>query len=125
MGAITTHIDDILGCGEYELLARARAFLDKRFGTSKVSVGSSVHVGMGLAQEKDFSMTLTQADFAKNLKLLPTSPELWARRREPLSTLYVKLRTCKLGELGWVATASQPDICARLARIASRTNASY
>ena len=36
---------------------------------------------------------------------------------------YVKLRQCKLGELRWVATVLRPDICARLARIASRINA--
>ena len=36
---------------------------------------------------------------------------------------YVKLRQCKLGELCWVAAVSRPDICARLARIASRINA--
>ena len=34
-----------------------------------------------------------------------------------------KLRQYKLGELRWVATASRPDISARLARIAQRVNA--
>ena len=38
--------------------------------------GSRVHVGAELAQEKDFFVTLTLADFTKNLKLLPTPPEL-------------------------------------------------
>ena len=36
---------------------------------------------------------------------------------------YIKLRQCKLGELRWVAAVSRPDICARLARIASRITA--
>ena len=35
----------------------------------------------------------------------------------------MKLCQCKLGELCWLATVSRPDICARLARIASRINA--
>ena len=36
---------------------------------------------------------------------------------------YIKLRQFKLGDLCRVATVSRPDICARLARIASRINA--
>ena len=36
---------------------------------------------------------------------------------------YIKLRLCKLGKLLWVATVSRPDVCARLARIASMINA--
>ena len=68
-------------------------------------------------------MTLTQEDFAKNLKLLSTSPALWTGRGNPLSRDYAKLRHYKLGELRWVATISRPDICARWARIAPKINA--
>ena len=59
--------------------------------------GSFVNVGMELAQEKDFSLTSTKADFAKNLKLFPTPPSFWAGRKEPLSMDYIKLRQRKLG----------------------------
>ena len=31
-----------------------------------------------------------------------------------------KMRQCKLGELCWVTTVSRPDMCAQLARVASR-----
>ena len=82
-----------------------------------------MHVGMEVAQVKDFPATSTQEDFTKNLKLLPTSPELRAGRKNPLSMDYIKLRPCKLGELRWVAAVPRPDICARLARINSRINA--
>ena len=57
------------------------------------------------------------------MKPLPTSSELWAGRKHPLSTDETKLRQCKLGELCWVARVSRPDICSRLARVASRINA--
>ena len=82
-----------------------------------------MHVGMKLAQERDFSATLTQADFSKSAKLLPTPPSLCAGGKEALSMDFAKLRQCKLGELRWVATVSRPDVCARLARIVSRINA--
>ena len=123
VGAIVTHIDDILGCGEGDLHGNVQDFSEKRYGESEVHVGSFVHVGMELAHEQDFSVTLTQADLTKNVELLPTSPELWAGRKNALSMEYIKLHQNKLGELRWAATVSRPDICARLARIASRINA--
>ena len=59
----------------------------------------------------------------KNMKLIPTPPELWAGRKAPLSLEYIKLRLCWLGEPCWVPAVSRPDICAWLARIGSRINA--
>ena len=78
---------------------------------------------MELGQGKDFSATSPQADFAKNPKLLPTSPAIWVGRKEPLSTDYVTLRRRKLRELRWAVAVARPDISARLARNASRINA--
>ena len=123
VGVITTHIDDISGCGEHDLLLRAWKFPEKRSGELKVQEGSFARVGAELAQVKDFSATLTQEAFAKNMKLLPTSPALRAGRENPLSTDCARLRQWKLGELRWVATVSRADIRARLARIASRISA--
>ena len=123
IGAPTTYIDGILGRGEADVSSKSRIFLEKSFGKLEVQEGSFVHVGMELAQEKDPSATSTRADFTKHMELLPTPPSLWARGKELLSRDYVKLRQCKLGELRRVATVSRPDICARLARIASKINA--
>ena len=75
-----------------------------------------------MAQESDFPVTLTQDDFAQNSKPLPTPPRLRAARQKTFSIEDIKLRQCKLGELFRLATVSRPDICARLARIASRVN---
>ena len=77
---------------------------------------------MDLAQGSDFSVTPKQGEFTKNLQPLPATPKLRAVRRQSLSVGDSKLRACKLGELCWVGTASRPDICARLARSASRIN---
>ena len=122
VGALATHIDDILGCGVPDLLVKVRGFSDKRCGEMEAQEESPVPAGMELGQEKDFSVTSTHADFTKNLKLLPTPPALWAGRKEPLSMSYIKLRQCASGKLRWVAAVSRPDICARLAPIASRVN---
>ena len=77
---------------------------------------------MELAQNKDSSATLTLGEFARNLQPLPTAPKLRAARQQLSSVEDIKLRQCKPGELSWLATVSRPDICARLARIASHIN---
>ena len=121
-GAFTTHIDDILGCGEPDVLPKIRRFPEQRFSAMKLQEKSFVHVGMESNQEANFSVTLTQEEFAKNLQPLDTSPGPWAAGQKLLSPEDAKLRQCKSGELSWLATVSRPDIGARLARIASRIN---
>ena len=76
-------------------------------------------MGMALSQEADFPATSTQADSAKNLKPFPTSSASRARREESLSMDFIKLRQCKSGEVCRAIAVYLPDICARLARIAS------
>ena len=83
---------------------------------------SFAHVAMGLARESDPSVTQTQDEFAQNLKPLPASPQLGAARQKTLSTEDTEFRQCELGELCRLSTVSRPDICAHLARIASRVN---
>ena len=78
---------------------------------------------MGLSKENDFSVLLAQ-EFTKGLNSIPTSPTLLASRRRPLSSGKIKMRQRKFGGLSWLVTASRPDICARLARIASGVNSS-
>ena len=122
VGAFTTHIDDVLGCGAYGILDLTRKFLELRSGPLEIQESEFVHVGMELSQGSDFSVRLTQSGFTESLLPMDTSPSLWANRQLPLGD-EDKLRCqCKLGELCWLATVSRPDICARLAHIASRVN---
>ena len=89
VGVFATQIDYILGCGEPDILSEARNFSGKRFGRLQACEGSFVHVGVELGQEEDFFAKLTQADFTKNMKLLPTPPSLRAGRQGPLLTDYI------------------------------------
>ena len=79
-------------------------------------------VGAEVSQEGEFSVKLTQEEFAKSSEPLPTTPELWAARRRALSPESAKLRQRKLGELCWLATDSRPDSFTRRTRIAFRAN---
>ena len=74
------------------MLPRIRCLLGKRSGELEVQEKSCVRVGPEWAQKKDFSRTSAQEDFTKNLKFLPTSPDLRAGREEPLSLDAAKMR---------------------------------
>ena len=121
-GGFATHIDDILGCGLHGILDCTRKFSETRFGPLKLQESEFVRVGMELSQGSDFSVGSTQSAFTEGLLPMDTSPTLWANRQEPLVVEDKLSRQWKLGELCWLATASRPDICARLAHIASRVN---
>ena len=51
VGVFTTHFDDILGCGESDVLAKMCILLGRRFGALKLQEFPYVHVGMELAQD--------------------------------------------------------------------------
>ena len=122
--AFTTRIDDILGCGEPDVLPKIRDFPERRFGGLKLQESSFAHVSMELVQAADFPVTLTQGEIAQSLKPFPTSPQFWSARQTMSSLEDMKLRQCKLGELHWLATVSRPDICTRSTHIASEVTSS-
>ena len=99
MCAITTHLIDILGCGEQDILLEARNYLGRRLRDLEVRGKSSVHVGVELSQATDCSAQLAQESFAKAPKSIPTTPTSWAARRRPLSFRKIKQCRRKLGHL--------------------------
>ena len=92
VGAFATHIDEIIGCGEPNVLLKIRGFPEHRFGAMRLQENSFAHVGVKLKQDANFSVALTQAHFTKNLQPLGASPELRAARQKLLSPEDVKLR---------------------------------
>ena len=84
-GAIATHIDDIQGCGEADITSRTRDFSEMRRGELEVLGKSFAHVGMELGRKDSYPVTLTQENFAKNLRLIRASPKLWAARQKQSS----------------------------------------
>ena len=105
-----TQIDDVLGCGEPDLLLKVRCFRGKRKGKLEVQEKSFAQVGEEVAQEEDFSATLTREGFKKKVEFLPMSPQSRTEREEPLPLDCTRMRQCKSGALCWVARVSQPDM---------------
>ena len=65
---------------------------------------------------------MTQQEFADALQSFRTTEELSDSRQRPLKMEDIRRRQCKVGELCWLATVSRPDICVRLAQLASKVN---
>ena len=76
MVAITTHVGDISGCGEPDLLLKVRRSLGHRLGKMKSQETSIVRARAELAQEDEFSVTWTREDLTKKLKLPHACPKL-------------------------------------------------
>ena len=122
MGATTTHIDDILGCGESGTMANLRAYLAKRCGAMKIQDTTCTHVGAEISQSQDFPFGIAQEVFAGDLQLLLTATELWNRRQRNLDPEEVLTCQCELGDVCWVAAVSLPDICARPAVLVAKVS---
>ena len=122
VGVMTSHIDDLLGCGEQDILAKMEKFLAGRFGPVKIQKDDFQHLGMDIVQKLDGSVEVSQKNFTDLLSPIETSPSLWKDRNRPLDDEELQVCQSKLGELCWLATVSRPDICARLARFSSNIN---
>ena len=89
----------VLECGRPDNLPKIRDFPEQRFRKLELQEASFAHVGMEVARGSVFSVTPKQGEFAQNVKPLPTSPQLWAARQQPLSIEDTKPCQCKPVEL--------------------------
>ena len=120
MGALATHVGDVLGRGEPDVLLQVRDYLGRRSGALQVQGQSPRRVGTEVPKGNDFSFQLAPGHFTDALKPIPAPPSSLASRRRPLPLEEVRMRQRKLGELCRLATVSRPDTCACLAQPAAR-----
>ena len=115
---MTTHVDDILGCGKLRIMEKVGVYLTLRFGTLEIRETTFTHVVMELSQSPNFSIEIPRKVFAAEWELSPASTEFRNQRRRPAKPEEVWSGRRKLGELRWLVTAPRPDIGARLAVLA-------
>ena len=70
----------------------APRYLQRRFEDLEDQRETSVRVGMGVSQQADSSVRPPQATCADALGVIPTTPEVWASRRHPLSMGEIRVR---------------------------------
>ena len=85
VGGITTHIDDLLGCGEQDILQRMEKFLSARFGRVKEQKDTFTQIGLDVRQKDEGSVEIALKTFADLLRPIATSPTLWRDRYRALS----------------------------------------
>ena len=87
----------------------------RRFGAAKLQEPDFNPAGKGISQQEKVSVAVSQTAPTDELRLLPTSAELLKQRQRASDPSEIHDCQCKLGDSRWLATVSQPDICARLA----------
>ena len=105
LGAVTTHIDDALGCGEWGIMGSAKVYFVLRFGALGIQETEFTHAGMARSQSPDLSLEITPKVFTDELELLPPSTELWQQRRCLLAS--EEVLSCP--DICWPATVSRLD----------------
>ena len=119
---LATRIDDILVCGWEGVPDLARPHLGRRLGALTSQKLNFAHVGAELPKGKVFSVTLTQQKLTDALQSIRATKGNWASRECPRQLGEIRRRQCKLGEACCSATVASPNICARLAPLASKVN---
>ena len=122
MGVSTTYTVDSPGCGGRNVLDLVRRYLERRLRASESQEKDFARVGTESPEDKDFSATAPQKEFAGAIQSIPATPEVWASRQRPLNMGEVRTRQCILGELRPLVTVSRPDNRARFARLSAEVN---
>ena len=122
LGDIATRNDDIFECGGPDYLSRARVFAEDRFRKLEVQESSFARAGAEVPPGNVSTVKRAQREVTSKSKSLLPPPGPWAARQHLLSPGNITLRQCKSDELCRLASVSRPDVCARLARIASLAN---
>ena len=84
VGVITTHTDDLLGCGVSGVLNKIEKFLSTRSGPVELREDNFAHVGMDVFRKNDGPVEITQGTFTDLVRPITKSPPLWKDRNRPL-----------------------------------------
>ena len=97
VGVITTHVDDLLGCGGNDIPGKMEKFPAARFSPAKVQKDNFAHIGMDILHRADGSVELTQLDLTGSLCPIDTSPSPWKGRARTLNDEELQICQGKLG----------------------------
>ena len=115
---LTVHVDDILHGGNdtfYQKVIQPLSLVLK-FGTTNTN--AFLYLGIQLHQNKDFSITVNQNNFAQSIKKIPIADN--ANRHTLLSSIETEMLRSAVGQLTWLAGISRPDISFNVCIAATR-----
>ena len=68
------------------------------------------YVGICMTQQDDFSIKVDQISFIESIKPVPVSKQRSMMRHEPLNKNELKQFGSVIGQLGWAAGQTRPDV---------------
>ena len=107
-GILACHVDDILWAGSTHFKETVIAPLRSTFMFGNESSSAFKYIGIEIQQHPDFSITMSQRNYASSLKQLgiPTS----GSKSITLSGSDLEAFHTKVGQLNWLANVCRPDI---------------
>ena len=91
-GVFTTHLGDILGCGDRKVLHLATGNSGRRFGVLEGPQVGFAHAGVEWTQATDISAQLIREKFTNALTATPAMAELRPSRQRLLSMTEIRMR---------------------------------
>ena len=108
---LSTHVDDLKGCGDEATTTRVLNVLTKEFGTLKTQFDDFTHCGIKHETNKqDRSITLHQHEYAQQLILMDAVPLLAVSACTPLTATQHAQYLSSLGGVSWLVQ-TRTDIC--------------
>ena len=108
---LSTHVDDLKGCGEEATTTRVLNVLTKEFGILKTQFDDFTHCGIKHETNKqDKSITLHQHEYAQQLILMDAVPLLAVPACTPLTATQHAQYLSSLGGVSWLVQ-TRTDIC--------------
>ena len=106
---LSTHVDDLKGSGEKEVVSRVKAILTKEFGALKEAYDTFIHCGIEHETKPD-CIELHQTAYAKQLKLMDHVKLTALSTTQSLDELMTAQYQSLLGALSWL-TQTRMEVC--------------
>ena len=110
IGIIGTHVDDFMIAGDKTWCNKIVESLCSKFELGTVERDNFLYCGHRVVQDKDGNISLSQEEYAKEIKELYISPERKKESQEPVTELERKRMRAYAGKLGWLSRMSRPDL---------------
>ena len=119
-GIICTHVDDFLFGGTNEFILNVMNPIKQKF-----VIGSECHtvfkyIGLNVNQLSDHSILVDQATYIDSIQEISISKERKGEKDSPLTEHELNDLRSVIGQLGWVAGQTRPDLAFDLCDLSSR-----
>ena len=110
MGIMSTHVDVFCWGGEECFVKKVIDPLQSVFLIGSECDTTFKYIGLCMTQQDDFSIKMDQISYIESIKPVPVFKQQSMMRHEPLNKNELKQFRFVIGQLGWAAGQTRPDI---------------